>query len=99
AVAANFNGGQVAVYDISNPASPVFKGSVATTLGGIGAISADGTKVLVGEVNGRRAALIDVSNPASPQIVSVFTTAIDSIGAIALKGSMAVASGPNNFYF
>ena len=74
-------------------------GSVTTALGGIGAISADGTHVLVGEVNGLRAALIDISNPASPQIKSVFATAIDSIGAIALKGSLAVASGPNNFYF
>lgn len=80
AVAANYNGGQVAVYDVSNPASPVFQGSVTTTLGGIGAVSADGTRVLVGDVNGLRAAMIDISNPASPQILSVFTTAIDSIG-------------------
>ena len=99
AVAGNFNGGQVAVYDISNPASPVLQGSVMTSLGGIGAISLDGSHVLVGEVSGQRVALIDVTNPAAPHVLSIFTTAIASIAAIALKGSRAVASGPNDLIF
>jgi hypothetical protein len=99
AAAGNANGGEVAVYDVSNPASPALLGSVSTILGGIGAISVDGSQVLAGEMTGPRAALIDISNPASPQIVSVFNSAIDGIGAIALKGSLAVASGPNELFF
>jgi hypothetical protein len=99
AVAGNFNGGQVAVYDIASPASPVLRGMLSTQLAGIGAISLDGSRVLAGEVNGQRVALIDVANPVSPVLKSVFTTSIASIGAIALKGGLAVASGPNDLIF
>ncbi|MDB5483447.1 MAG: choice-of-anchor domain [Caulobacteraceae bacterium] len=99
AAAANFNGGQVDIFDISAPAVPVLKGSIATVLGGIGAISFDGSRVLVGELNGQRLILIDATNPAAPTILSTFTSAIDSISAVALKGHLAVASGPNNFFF
>lgn len=35
AAVGNFNGDQVGVYDISNPAQPVLKGSVNTMLSGI----------------------------------------------------------------
>ena len=63
AAAANFNGGQVSIFDISNPALPTLRGTDATILGGISAISFDGSHVLVGELNGQRVALIDVGNP------------------------------------
>lgn len=99
AAAGNYNGGQVAIFDISDPAAPALKGAVGTGLGGIGAISFDGPHVLAGEVNGARAVLVDVSNPAAPSIVSTFPTAIASISAMALKGTLAVASGPDNLYF
>ena len=99
AAAGNYNGGQVAIFDISNPAAPVLKGAIGTGLGGIGAISFDGSHVLAGEVGGSRVVLIDVTSPAAPSIVSTFSTAIASISAVALKGILAVASGPNNLYF
>jgi hypothetical protein len=99
AAVGNYNGGEVAIYDISNPASPTLKGSVTTTLAGIGAISFDGMHVLAGEVNGNSIAFIDASNPASPTIKSTFSSAIQSISAISLKGTLAVACGPNNLYF
>jgi len=95
----NFLGGEVVIYDISNPASPVMKGSVNTSLAGISALSIDGTHVLVGEMNGIRLVFIDVSNPSTPTIVSTFSSAIDSISAAQLKGTKAVVSGPNNAYF
>jgi hypothetical protein len=94
AAVGNYNGGQVDIFDISNPAAPALKGTVSTVLGGIGAISSDGSHVLVGEVNGSRAVLIDVTNPASPSILSTFSTALSSISSIALRGTLAVASGP-----
>jgi hypothetical protein len=99
AVAGNFLGGQVAIFDVSNPAQPAQVGTIDTGLGGIGAISFDGTNVLVGEVNGQRVVLIDVTNPASPTVVSTFTSALGGISAIALKGNLAVASGPSDFIF
>ncbi|HTA44031.1 MAG TPA: choice-of-anchor D domain-containing protein [Bryobacteraceae bacterium] len=99
AAVANFNGSEVVIYDISSPAAPVQKGLANTMLGGIGAISFDGSHVLAGELNGQRIVFIDVTNPSSPVIKSTFTSAVDSISAIALKGTLAVASGPNNLYF
>jgi hypothetical protein len=95
----NYTGGEVAIFDISNPASPTQKSTVSTVLGGIGAISFDGSHVLVGEVNGQRVVLIDVSNPSAPSILSTFTSAVSSISAIALKGTRAVAAGPNDLFF
>jgi hypothetical protein len=99
AAAGNSNGDQVAIFDISNPASPTQTGLVSTGLAGIGAISFDGSHVLVGEVNGQNVVLIDASNPLSPTILSSFTSALSSISAIALKGTRGVASGPNDFFF
>jgi hypothetical protein len=99
AAVANFNGGEVAIYDISNPATPALKGSIPTVLGGIGAISMDGTRVLIGELNGTRVSLIDVSNPAVPTILSTFASGISSISAISLKGSKAVVAGPTDLFF
>lgn len=97
AAVGNLNGGQVALYDLTNPASPVKLGSVSTPLGGVGAISIDGNRVLAGEHNGVRATLIDFTNPSSPTILSTINTGISSIESIALSGSKAVASGPNDF--
>jgi hypothetical protein len=99
AAVGNYNGSDVAFFDISNPAAPVARSVAHTTLAGIGAISFDGTHVLVGEVNGQRAVLINAANPAAPTILSTFTTAISSISSIALKGTVAVASGPNDAHF
>ncbi len=97
--AANFLGGQVDIFDISAPAAPVLKGTVVTTLGGIGAVSFDGSRILIGELNGQRLVLIDASNPAAPTVISTFTSAIASISAVSLKGNLAVASGPNDPIF
>jgi len=90
------NGGQVQLYDLSDPSAPAKLGSIATGLSGIGALSFDGSHVLVGEMNGLRAALIDVTNPATPTLVSVTNTGIASIASIALSGTRAVAAGPND---
>jgi hypothetical protein len=93
----NLNGGQVVLFDLTNPAAPMKLGTLSTVLSGIGAIAFDGTRVLVGEMNGIRAVLIDVSNPNSPTILSTLNTGIGSIASIALSGTKAVASGPNDF--
>jgi len=95
----NFNGSQVLICDISNPASPVITGSVNTALSGIGAISIDGTRVVAGELNGLRAVLIDASNPSNPVIASTHNTGISGISAIALSGNKAIVAGPNDLAF
>ena len=96
AAVGNQNGGNIVIYDLSNPASPAKMGSLVTVLSGIGAIKVDGNRVLVGEMDGSRVVLIDISNPTSPQILSTLNTGIASISSVALSGTKAVAAGPNN---
>ena len=98
AVAGNINGGQVRLVDVSNPAVPVLKGMINTTLLGISSIAIRGTQVAVGEQNGGHIALLDFSTPMSPTLVANKLTgsgAFDSIAFIA--DSIVVASGPNDF--
>jgi len=59
ACAGNLLGGEIAVYDISNPASPSLQGSISSNIAGIGAISFDGSRVLAGEMSGQRLLLVD----------------------------------------
>jgi hypothetical protein len=96
AAVGNMNGGQVELYDLSDPSAPARLGSVATGLFGIAGLSFDGTRVLAGEMNGLRAALIDVADPSAPKLVSLMTTGISSIASIVLAGTRAIAAGPND---
>ena len=67
---------------------------------GIGAISLDGTKLLVGEANGPHIVLIDISKPPSAAVVSTIFAgdfADGGISAIVLQDSTAIASGFYNF--
>jgi hypothetical protein len=107
AAVGNYQGDGVALYDISVPASPTLilvygtgLTSGLTGLTGIGALSLDGTNLLVGESNGPNVVLIDVTNPASPSIVSTlrargFTDG--GISSLVLRRSHAVAAGPFSF--
>lgn len=96
AAVGNMNGGQVELYDLSDPSAPTKLGSVATGLFGIAGLSFDGTRVLAGEMNGLRAALVDVADPSAPKLVSLITTGISSIASIVLAGTRAIAAGPND---
>ena len=96
AAVGNSNGGQVQLYDLSTSPATLL-GTAVTTLGGIGAISLDGNRVLVGELTGPRAALIDFTNPGSPSIVSTVITDITGIGSAALSGAKGIVSGPQDF--
>jgi hypothetical protein len=90
----NTEGGQIAVYDISNPATPVLKGSVTSTLSGITAISVDGSYLVAADP--QSVVFIDITIPA---IVSTFITSIVSIDSVSLKGTLAVVSANNSNYF
>ncbi|WP_031364635.1 choice-of-anchor D domain-containing protein [Caballeronia sordidicola] len=93
AVVGDFNGGEVAIYDISNPAVPALLGTVSTPVSRLATISIDGTHVLVGDGSGDGLVLVDVSNPSAPLVVSTINTGLSSISAVALKGAYAVATG------
>ncbi|MDA4137049.1 MAG: hypothetical protein OK449_08680 [Thaumarchaeota archaeon] len=101
AVVGQYSGGYVAIYDVSNPATPAEISTFDTTLGapnntGIGAISLYGTNLLVGELAGPNMVLIDITNQKAPKILSTFTDKNFSdggISAIVLNGSTAVAAG------
>lgn len=98
AVAGNINGGQVRLVDVSNPAAPVLKGMINTTLLGISAIAIRGTRVAVGEQNGGHIALLDFSAPMSPTLVANKLTGSGAFSSLAfIADSIVVASGPNDF--
>jgi hypothetical protein len=92
-------GGTVAIFDISNPASPTQRSSVNTGLSGIGAISMDGTNILAGQNNGSQLALIDISNLASPVVKSVYSQGgwLGAISTVAIRGTNAVVGGTDGF--
>jgi len=95
-----YGGGQVAIYDLSNPASPSLKASFSTGLNGIGALSLNGNNLLVGEANGEHIALLDISQPQSKAIVSntpVGDFANGGVSSLAINGSFAVVSGAYAF--
>jgi hypothetical protein len=75
-------GGQVRLVDVTNPAAPVLRGIVNTTLSGIRALAVQGSLVAVGEwVNSfqARVALLDFSNPAAPTVLKVVPTPLASL--------------------
>ncbi len=94
-----YQGSQVTIYDITNPASPAAKNTYDTGLGspltGIGALSLDGTNLLVGENGGQNVVFIDVSKPPGPPPTPFqdWYFANGGISAIVLKGKTAVAAG------
>ncbi len=106
AAVAHYTGSEVAIYDITNPAAPALKSTFDSGLGsgsgltGIGAVSLDGTNLLVGELAGPNVVLIDVSDPSSPSVVSMISnTGADQNGitGLAISGSFAVATVTGGF--
>jgi hypothetical protein len=92
----HFGGSQVAIYDLSDPASPQRQATFDTGLGSIGALSLCGNNLLVGENNGSGIALLDISKAQSNAIVSTVSDldfADGGITSIALYGSLAVVAG------
>lgn len=97
AAVGNKLGGQVVLFDVSNPAAPAQIGQpIATGLSGISAIKLNGKKILVGESAGSRVVLIDITTPTAPAVGPPITTTINSIGSIGFSGAKAVVSGTNN---
>jgi hypothetical protein len=94
-----YAGGQVAIYDVSDPAAPALKASLDTGLGaltGIGALSLYGNNLLVGEAHGPNLVLLDISQPQSSAILSSISAndfANGGITALAINGPLAVVSG------
>ena len=75
-------GGQVGLWDVTVPASPVYRATCPTALSGIGALAIQGDLVVVGEfVNTfkARVVLIDFSNPTSPSPMATVETPLASM--------------------
>jgi hypothetical protein len=94
-----YAGGQVAIYDLSDPALPKRTALFDTGLGeltGIGALSLYGNNLLVGEANGPTLVLLDISQPQSSAIISSISAgdfADGGITAVAINGPLAAVSG------
>jgi hypothetical protein len=102
AAVAAYQQGTLWIYDFSNPANPTIQNSFDTTLAaqggtGIGAISLDGTKVLVGEAGGPNIVLMNASTGAPIASCVAEDFADGGVQALALKGNTAIVSGQFNF--
>jgi hypothetical protein len=108
----NYGGGQVAIYDLSNPALPQLQSTFDTRLGGpgltgIGALSLYGDYLLVGEARGPNIVLLNISPTQSSNPIISTKSFPDFAGdgtnggitSIAIHGSIAVASGLFAFDF
>lgn len=97
AIAGDFSGTQVQLFDLANPAAPVaLGGAVLTGFGGIGAVAIRGTLAAAGERNGFRVALIDISNPSAPSVVRTTTTGLGGFSSLAFVGTRVVVGGGAN---
>ena len=92
-------GGQIALFDISDPANPKQVGqTISSGFGGVSAIKLNANRILAGELNGSRVLLIDVSNLASFHTGTPLTTPIASVTSVGLSGSKAVVAGTNETF-
>jgi hypothetical protein len=97
AAVGDWGSGTVTLFDISDPETPVKRGSVPTSLASVTAISIDDVHVLAAGRTGGEAqlVLISIANPQQPQIVSVFghtgVTGTDSISGVVIRGNNALA--------
>ena len=99
-----YGGGQVLIYDVTDPAAPTVHASFDTGLGapltGIGCISFYGQYVVVGELGGPNVVLIDMNSPASVTSVPCLDFADGGVSSIAINGVnglLAVAAGQYTF--
>lgn len=99
AAVGDWGSGMVTLFDISNPETPLVRGSVSTGLGSVAAISIDGAHVLAAGPNstGGEAQLVlaSIANPQSPQVVSVYSkTGVsvgESISGVVIRGGNALS--------
>jgi hypothetical protein len=87
------------IYDLSNPGDPTIQITLDSGLGegnGIGTLSLDGTKLLVGQFDGPSVVLLDITtgDMLASCAVNDFS---GGIIALALKGNTAIVSGQDNF--
>ena len=108
AAVGNYQGNTIALYDLTNPASPALISTYDLSLlpggfGGIGALSLNGKYVLVGEAAGPTIVLLDISQPPSSAAAVASTITNNSflnggVLQIVLKGVLAVAAGNYDCY-
>jgi hypothetical protein len=99
AAVGDWGSGTVTLFDISNPETPLVRGSVGTGLSRVTAISIDGAHVLAAGPNTKageaQLVLVSIANPLSPQAVSVYShtgvTGSESISGVVIRGANALS--------
>ena len=93
-------GGQIALFDVSNPGNPSLLTPLPISTGfvGVAALKFSSSQILVGEVNGPRVELIDVTDPLHPIFGSPFAVPnfLPGIGSVTFAGTKAIVTGTNN---
>src|SRR5215211_1417224 len=96
AVAGDFTGDRIQLFDLINPASPQPLGMIQLPFLGIGAIAILGSRVAAGHSNGGQLSLIDFTNPSSPVVLSTINTGFPGFRSLAFVSSSVVVGGGLN---
>jgi hypothetical protein len=99
AAVGDWGSGNVTLFDISNPAAVLVRGSVNTGLSSVTAISIDSEHVLAAGPTSKQGeaqlVLVSIANPMSPQVVSTYgktgVTGSESISGVVIRGSNALS--------
>jgi Cep192 domain 4/HYDIN/CFA65/VesB-like, Ig-like domain/von Willebrand factor type A domain len=95
AVAGDFTGDRLQLFDLSNPASPQPLGMIQLPFLGIGAVAILGSRVVAGHSSGGQLSLVDFTNPASP-VVNTVNTGFPGFRSLAFVSSSVVVGGGLN---
>lgn len=92
------SGPKVTIVDVSNPAAPVVRGTVISSLVGIAGVSSVAvscTRAVVGEQFGPRVLVLDISAATPTVIRASVATGLTGVGSVAASGSCAIAGESN----
>jgi cytoskeletal protein CcmA (bactofilin family) len=89
-------GSKLAIFDVSNPSSPVSVGSATAGLSGVRSVSVAGRYAYVASLGNDTLAIFDVSNPSSPLLVGTTTTGLSQPIGVTVQGRYAYVTNYNN---
>ncbi len=92
----NLSNGELVIYDISNPANPVYMGETNVNLGSSYAVYVQGRYAYVPSYANSELIIYDVSNPANPVYVGETSTNISSPWSVYVQGSYAYTINSGN---
>ena len=96
AYVASASGNDVVIFDVTNPANPIWVGSVSTNINDPTGMFIEGRYAYVSSYTNNEMVIFDISNPASPAYVSEISTGLNGPNAIMVSGNYAYVTSFTN---